>query len=232
MHDPRFAWQPHQPGNANIIRAPFPSGARSPRERYLKDWSLVRRARFNAAKRCERKQAASTLAFAIAGVVGFLVPVYTLLFDDALSHHAKSVLDFTAFVIGALSLVLGLIEQAKDYPARARRFDLCGRRVNSVLRRLTIAPALEDEDLSPLIAEYERALEECEHNHDEIDHEVAVLQEELALAPAPELRRRAITRLRRLRWSERVHTYGLYVSAWIGPLLIGILIWLFLPPPG
>ena len=230
MHDQRFAQPPYQPGNANVIRAPFPSALRPPRERYLRDWSIVRRARFNAAKRCERKQAASTLAFAIAGVIGFLVPVYTLLFDDALSHHAKSVLDFTAFVIGALSLVLGLIEQAKDYPAKARRFDFCGRRVNSVLRRLTITPVIEGEDLHPLIVEYERALDECDLNHDDIDHELALVQEELALAPAPELRKRAAARLRRLRWLERFQVYGLYVFAWLGPVLIGVVIWFFLPP--
>ncbi len=231
MHDPRFAPPPHEPAGANIIRAPFVSAPRSLRERYLREWSLVRRARFNAAKRCERKQDASTLAFAMAGVVGFLVPVYTLLFDDALSHHAKAVLDFTAFVTGALSLVLGLIEQAKDYPAKARRFDLCGRRINSVLRKLTIAQDIGDDELRALIAEYERALEECEINHDDIDHELAVVQDELAQAPSADPRRRAIARLRRLRWLERCRVYGLYVSAWVGPLLIGTLIWLFLPPP-
>jgi hypothetical protein len=92
---------------------------------YLRDWRLVKRARFNAAKRFERKQNASTIAFAFAGIIGFLVPVYALLFKDALTAHTKNVLDFTAFITGALSLGLGLMEQAKDYPAKARRFDQC-----------------------------------------------------------------------------------------------------------
>ena len=96
----------------------------------------MKRARFNAAKRFEKKQSASTLAFALAGVIGFLLPVYTLLFTYALAIHTKNVLDFTAYVTGALSLMVGLIEQAKDYPARARRFDQCGRRVNALVRRL------------------------------------------------------------------------------------------------
>lgn len=100
------------------------------RERYLRDWKLVKRARFNAAKRYERKQSASTIAFALAGIVGFLFPIYALVFREALSVHSENVLDFTAFVMGGLSLMLGLIEQAKDYPAKARRFDHCGRRVN------------------------------------------------------------------------------------------------------
>jgi hypothetical protein len=176
MHGGRFA------PNPNVV-APFqrPSLSRtSPKQKYSRDWKLVKRARFNAAKRYERKQSASTLAFALAGIIGFLVPVYTLIFRDALTPHGKNVLDFTAFVTGALSLTLGLIEQAKDYPAKYRRFDLCGRMVNKVVRRLTITNIEHDEDLEPLIREYEAALESCGDNHDDIDYEIAKWQEELA----------------------------------------------------
>ena len=116
------------------------------RDKYLRDWKAVKRARFNAAKRFEKKQSASTLAFALAGVIGFLLPVYTLLFTYALAIHTKNVLDFTAYVTGALSLMVGLIEQAKDYPARARRFDLCGRRVNALVR-LVLAFSHHEQEL-------------------------------------------------------------------------------------
>src|SRR3979409_646541 len=129
MQDQRFGRQPSAidwTGREPRSRPP-PASAR---DKYLGDWRLVKRARFNAAKRYERKQSASTIAFALAGIIGFLVPVYTLIFKEALGEHTKSVLDFTAFVTGSLSLILGLIEQAKEYPAKVRQFDLCGRRVN------------------------------------------------------------------------------------------------------
>jgi hypothetical protein len=74
--------------------------------------------------------------------------------------------------------------QPKDYPAKVRRFDLCGRRVNSVLAgRLP-------------------------HS---IDCEMAMAPEELnkALGPA---RDKAARKLGRLNWSERFQIYWLYVA--------------------
>jgi hypothetical protein len=195
-------------------------------QKYLKDWSLVKRARFNAAKRCERMQDASTLAFAFAGVIGFLVPFYALLFKDVLSQHTKNVLDFSAYVTGMLSLALGLIEQAKDYPARARRFHICGRRVNRILRDLSITKISHDGELRPYIDAYEHALEECGDNHDDIDFTIAIIQTEIAHASGPE-RRLATARLRRVKLYERLVIYWLYMAVWIVPLLIGLLIWMF-----
>jgi hypothetical protein len=210
---------------------------------YLRNWKLVKRARFNAAKRFERKQNASTIAFALAGIIGFLVPVYALLFKDALSAHTKNVLDFTAFVTGALSLTLGLMEQAKDYPVKVRQFDQCGRKVNSVLRRLTIMPITHDEELRPLVEEYEKALDDCAENHDDIDRDIARAEEEIdfakdqersiphgeqrAIAGSRKLRRTAEWKLTRLKWLERVQIYWLYAAMWTTPPAIGLILWLF-----
>jgi hypothetical protein len=194
---------------------------RSPaHEKYLKDWGLVKRARFNAAKRCERMQDASTLAFAFAGIAGFLVPFYALLFKDVLTQHTRNVLDFSAYVTGMLSLAVGLIEQAKDYPARARRFNVCGRRVNRILRDLSITHIAYDEDLRPFIDAYEHALEECGDNHDDIDFAIAMAQADIADSTGPE-RVAAAARLRRLKWHERYIALAVRGDQVI-PLLIGL----------
>ncbi len=198
----------------------------SARDKYLRDWKVVKRARFNAAKRFERKQSASTLAFAIAGVIGFLLPFYLLLFKDALTTHTKNVLDFTAYVTGALSLMVGLIEQAKDYPAKARRFDLCGRRVNGLARRLALS-VRPDQDLYPLMEQYERALEECVENHDDIDYDIALAQQELEEAVDRDGAKR---RLSRLKLIEDAKIYWLYATTWVMPALIGVLLWWTLYP--
>jgi len=200
-----------------------PVGAR---DKYLRDWTVVRRARFNAAKRFERKQDASTLAFAFAGVIGFLLPVYTLLFTDAVSMHTKNVLDFTAYVTGALSLLVGLIEQAKDYPAKARRFNQCARRVNVLARRLAIF-ARHPQDLYGLTEDYERALEECGENHDDIDYAIALAQQQLDDAMDKEGAQR---RLAQLKLRESVTIYWLYATIWILPMLVGIGLWWALYP--
>ncbi len=195
-------------------------------EKYLRDWKVVKRARFNAAKRFERCQSASTLAFAFAGVIGFLLPFYVLLFKDGLAVHTKNVLDFTAYVTGALSLLVGLIEQAKDYPAKARRFDQCARRVNALVRRLAFA-APHDYDLYPLVEQYERALEECGENHDDIDFAIAKAQQQLDEAYDKEAAERD---LQRLKLFESVKIYWLYAATWVTPALFGILLWWTLYP--
>lgn len=214
------------------VRPPVELGAYSepppPRayEKYLRDWKAVKRARFNAAKRFERRQSASTLAFAVAGVIGFLLPFYVLLFKDALAPHTKNVLDFTAYVTGALSLLVGLIEQAKDYPSKAHRFDRCARRVNALVRRLAFA-APHDYDLYPLIEQYERALEECGENHDDIDYAIALAQQQLEEAFDREAAR---SELRRLKLLESASIYWLYAATWVTPALFGIFLWWALYP--
>jgi hypothetical protein len=196
------------------------------RDKYLRDWTAVKRARFNAAKRFERKQSASTLAFAFAGVIGFLLPFYTLLFTDALSMHTKNVIDFTAYVTGALSLLVGLIEQAKDYPAKARRFDQCARRVNVLVRRLAFF-VHHPQDLYGLIEEYERALEECGENHDGIDYAIALAYEQLDDAFDKEAAQR---RIAQLKLKESATIYWLYATIWVLPVLVGIGLWWGLYP--
>jgi SMODS and SLOG-associating 2TM effector domain family 5 len=206
--------------------AAAPRGSTRACDKYLRDWKLVKRARFNAAKRLERRQSASTLAFALAGVIGFLLPFYVLLFKDALTLHTKNVLDFTAYVTGALSLLVGLIEQAKDYPAKAHRFHQCGRRVNALVRRLAFASP-HDYDLYPLIEQYERALEECGENHDDIDYDIATAQQQLEEAYDKEAAKRE---LKRLKLIESATIYWLYAATWVTPALFGILLWWTLYP--
>jgi hypothetical protein len=153
------------------------------------------------------------------------------------------VLDFTSFITGALSLGLGLMEQAKDYPAKARRFDQCGRKVNSVLRRLTISAVTSEEGLRPLVEEYEKALEECSENHDDIDRDLARAEEEIdfakdreratphadqrAFRAARDLRKAAERKLLRLKWIERLQIYWLYGLMWTIPPAIGLMLWRF-----
>lgn len=196
----------------------------SARARYLRDWGIVKRARFNAAKRFERKHDASTLAFAVAGVVGIVLPFYTQLFGDVLAPHTKHVFEFYGYVTGALSLGLGLVEQAKGYESRSRRFDECGRRVNVVLRKLRNNPALDELALEETVREYERALDICDVNHDAIDHDIAVAQEERDASRGSADAERKLARLRR---AESLGIYWLYGLVLIGPTVLAIAIWWF-----
>ena len=161
-----------------------------------------------------------------------------------MSIHTKSVLDFTAFVTGALSLLVGLIEQARDHPAKARKFDACGQEVNKALRRLTISNVVYDEELQPLIDAYEKALEQCGDNHDDIDEEIARVRQDIedardeerhwlllgqmnGVEMAKKARVAAQQKLKRAKWRERFHLYWLYVSTLAVPAGIGLILLLF-----
>lgn len=178
---------------------------------YERQWTIVKGARFNAAKRFERKHAASTLAFAVAGVVGFLVPVYQLIFSD-LSVGAGRTLDFTSFATGALSMTLGLYDLGQNHPERARQFHECGKEINRCLRKLTFVST--SAQLRHLINEYETAIDACQGNHDDIDYEIAAAKWRLKKATDADARK--------IEWSILL----LKIEAWLGTFWLYVLIWL------
>ncbi|MFV0298825.1 MAG: SLATT domain-containing protein [Hyphomicrobiaceae bacterium] len=200
------------------------------RASYLRDWSKAKSIRFNAAKRLERKQDAISLAFALAGIVGIILPFFVLLFDTDLSHRSKTVLSFYGFATGALALGLGLIELARGYGAKARRFDECGRRINSVLRKLRNNPAFDEAQLDDLIREYARAVDVCDLSHNSIDYEKAVAQEDLDIIRVSKGRELELSRaeslLRSLNRKESAGIYWLYWLVLIAPAVPAVGIWL------
>ena len=89
--------------------------------------------------------------------------------------------------------------------------------MNRVLRRLTITPTTCDADLEPLIDEYEKALDECGENHDDIDQDIAKAQDKLDKASSPIEEAKAEKRIARLKRRERITT-------WVLPLLVASLL--------
>ena len=194
---------------------------------YLHDWTIVKRARFNAAKRYERKQQASTLAFATLGVVGFMLPYFILNFGGLLSEEARKLLDFAGFATGLFSLVLGLVEQARGYESMARRLNTSALEVNSVLRRLRAASHIDDDMLRGLVTDYEAALDRCDINHDDIDSEIANAQQSRHETRATD-QTLAQRKLRRLKWQEFFQIWGLYLFILPLPTIWALIVWIAL----
>lgn len=228
----------------------YPKAVPDYRAKMVRNWTLVKRASFNASKRYERKQSASTLAFAIAGSVGFIIPFFTALFEPNLVKHTRQVWDFIAYVTGGLSLCIGLVEQAKSYPDLARKFHTMGLQVNSALRRLHRLHPADDKQVQALIEDYERALATSELNHDDIDRNIALAEETLerarrdlmaaqdvshapqvvaATAAAMKAASKELAKVKRL---EMVQIYWIYWFIWIGPAVAGLMIWLWIPEAG
>ncbi len=217
-----------------VTDSPFSGGAHSLldlddqlaelRRDYLHDWAIVKRARFNAAKRYERKQQASNLAFATLGVVGFMLPYFLLNFHELLSAATHKLLDFVGYATGLFALVIGLVELARGYESMARRLNTSALEVNSVRRRLRAANRIDQDTLNHLVAEYEAALERCDINHDDIDREIAQAQQsdhETRSSPQPQ----HLRKLSRLKWREFMQIWGMYLFILPLPAICALFVW-------
>jgi len=128
------------------------------------------------------------------------------------------VIEFTAYLSGALSLVLGLVERGSNHQERARRFHECGLQVNKLQRDLEASSLQSDEQLRPYLTAYDHALRHCGHNHAKIDEELAKCSD-------------------RVRWKVvgrlSLQIYGSYVAVWVLPTIIMLLLFALLPsqPP-
>ena len=198
------------------------------KSKLLYDWRLVKRARFNAAKRLRNRYEAGQFAFAISGIYGFLVPLFLLQFDSYLTNFASIVISFVAAVAGALSFTIAMQYQQKDFKVRANQMHDCARRINNLSRHLAATQISSSEDLRPFIHHYDDLLAGCE-NHDDID---------FAMARLTENAKRLGTREHRIWKRERLflrvelyrQTYTICVIVWALPLMIGTIIWLILSP--
>jgi hypothetical protein len=218
---------PHPAAPANVVAAPFPAGRRALQDKLLRDWKLVKRARFNAAKRLERKQDASIATLAIVAFYTGSITLFTLAFKDGLPEHTRSVLEFVSQFFGFFTLIVGLIEQLKDYPGRARELHECARRINALQKQLAATPIARDSELVPFIQAYDRFIADCRPNHDDVDYALAAAagrrgEDDGPFSPSG----------RRHLWARfrfSLNTYWLYVAIWVAPILVAAALLAWLP---
>jgi hypothetical protein len=192
-------------------------------QRLISDCYVMKAVLFNAGKRLQRKQTAGQFTFALSGIYGFLVPLFTLQFEPFLTALGTNIVSFTAATAGAISFVVAMIYQHQNLGSQARTFHDAGLKMNKLRRRLRITPLTRPNQLSESIESYDDILVNC-HNHDEIDFEFA------KLGPRP--KDNSNSRLahwqkgrRRLDFRSLFQTYGLLAAVWLIPPVIGIALW-------
>ena len=193
---------------------------------FVRRCQIMKSALFNAGKRLERKQAAGQFTFALSGMYGFLVPLFTLQFEPFLTALVTYVVSFTAATAGAVSFVVAMLYQQQDLARRARAFYEAGRRINKLGKDTKIIQQLDSDVLRRCMHHYDEVLANCE-NHDEIDYEFAVL----GYRPRDNKNGRLdrwIANRRRLDVRFALQTYSLLAAVWSIPPLIGLSIWLTL----
>ncbi len=124
--------------------------------------TIMKRALFNAGKRLERKHAAGQFTFALSGVYGFLVPLFTLQFEPFLTALVTYVISFTAATAGAVSFVVAMLYQQKDLARRARLFYEAGRQINKLGKDLKVIRFTETAELRRFMHHYDEILARAE----------------------------------------------------------------------
>ena len=202
-------------------------GAGDAKAALLGKLQIVKQTRFNAAKRLESAHHAGQLALAVAGIYGFLIPLFTLQFKGAIPTLTVGIIDFVAVVAGALSFAVAFLYQERDYKGRAVRMHACALEINGLRHQLAATRIGHEHELQPFVRAYNEILSRFE-NHDEIDYRLARAQRACRQAEK-DGRRGDRRRLRRLRAERFLLTHGLNVLIWGMPPLVGIMLCLLLP---
>ncbi len=197
----------------------------------LKDWQFVKRARFHAADRLEKRNFWSLITLSSVALYGGLLTVFVLIFKDSLTPHVRSIFDWMSAVASWLTLTFSLTEQIKNYNGKARELHDCARRVNDLRKRLEATPIPTSQALIPFLREYDMIVSECEPNHDALDFEVARFdgrEPVSGYSREQKMRRRAALKA----WSK-IKTIAPYILMSGAPALAGLIAYALLPlPPG
>ncbi len=195
----------------------------------LADWQLVKRARFHAADRLDRRNSASLWTLSTVALYGGLVTVFVLIFKDSLTPHMRNICDWVSVVANWLTLTFSLTEQIKDYSGQSRALHECGQHVNDLRKHLQATPISAPQQLVPFVKDYEAIISECGPNHNRIDYEIARLEGSRPVDGMTPAEQRA--RLRQLRLRSLLTTYTIYAVMMAAPAIAGFLAWLVVAPP-
>lgn len=217
---------PLEPGVSDPKTADADTCLDGERDQLVRNCRIMKSALFNASKRLERKHSAGQFTFALSGMYGFLVPLFTLQFEPFLTALVTYVISFTAATAGAVSFVIAMLYQQQDLASRARRFYETGLKINKLGKDLKIAELPDLDALRRSMHHYDEILVNGE-NHEEIDYQYATL------GTRPRSNRdgrldRWVAERRRLDIRFALKTYSLLAAVWLIPPVIGIGTWLLL----
>ena len=223
----------------NVVAGPFPAHQHPLKRKHQESWTLVKRARFNASKRLERKQSAGIVTLAVVALYGGLISVFNLMFKHRVGADTRDVLEYVAVVSSWLTLIIGLTEQQKNYGSNARELHDCARDVNDLQKQLAATPVHTEQQLQFFLARYRDIMEKCRPNHDDVDFALAEATlskgEQQTLKQSGQWDEKA--QQRRTFWARfhyQLNTYWFYGTIWLAPPLVGVALWLLVPaaPPG
>ncbi len=129
----------------NVARRCASTAAHPLKYKHLASWTLVKRARFNAAKRLERKSSAGIVTLAIVALYGGLISVFNLMFKHRVGADMRDVLEYVAVVSSWLTLIIGLTEQHEGSCGQCARAARLRAATSTICRNSSAATPIHDE---------------------------------------------------------------------------------------
>jgi hypothetical protein len=136
---------------------------------------LVKSARFNAAERLERKQAASLFTQTIVALYFIGLAVWQAIYFGQIDDGSNRLMTFIQIVSSVFTLMLGLLEALNDYPMKAHHLHTCALTVSELSQELKIARITDPREVQDYRRKYNEALKACPVNHNRGDYVFATL---------------------------------------------------------
>ncbi len=135
---------------------------------------ITKGSRFNAARRLNNKSQFSTTSISILSVYGIAIPIIQSLPNISKCSQINSLYTAISTILSVFTLVLSLLDSAKNYPVKADRIYSSAVKIGVLEKKLEYLICCEADDelrakVQSLSTEYNEILAECGENHDPED---------------------------------------------------------------
>jgi hypothetical protein len=143
----------------------------------LKDRMWVTKgSRFNAARRFNNRSQFSITSISILSVYGIAIPIIQSIPNVSKCAHVNSLYTAISTILSVFTLVLSLLDSAKNYPVKADRIYNSAVKIGVLEKQLEYLICCEADDdvlrakTQVLSTEYDGIIVECPENHDPEDY--------------------------------------------------------------
>jgi hypothetical protein len=147
------------------------------RKKQAEAMRILKRARFNAHARLERKSAFSLFTLAMFALYGVGISLYPSLFEDRFNKDTLKVLTFVSIISSIFIIIVTFIEALNDYRVKGLALQKCGMHVTNLLQYFESAEIRNSQDLQWFVREYGAIIDSCPYNHDDVDYQRALASE-------------------------------------------------------
>ncbi|MGQ0673692.1 MAG: SLATT domain-containing protein [Hyphomicrobium sp.] len=131
---------------------------------------LVKAARFNAADRLARKQAASLFSQSMVALYFVGLSVWQAVYVNQIDEPMHRLITFLSIVSSVFTLMLGLLEALSDYQMKAHHLHNCALAVSELSQELAILRPTDPFVVQEFRRRYNEALKSCPVNHSRLDY--------------------------------------------------------------